>query len=242
VTIDAGASELHDVATRDGQPAGPTLLAQAFPSLGIGLLVGLLVGLSVSPVVAGVLTSLGGLLGALLGLQSEGEGVFARLRVNGVRIGTFGFACVGGVLLGLFIRTHDVFAMDIKRQLATWTDAGYTREEAQQLVLLQKFNLKPEGKEVVQGATPTAQATVLFNALKDVNLCEQISGAQYDNNPDEVLKAYKRLDKGDAKDRMSPIYARLGRLADAIAREPVDRQRQLLAGMEEVLCGIQALD
>jgi hypothetical protein len=240
VSVDT-APELPELGTRDA--AAPNLLAQAFPSLGIGLLVGMLVGLSVSPVVAGVLTSLGGLLGALLGLQADGdgEGAFARLRVNGVRIGAFGFACVGGVMLGLYIRTHDVFAMDVKRQLAVWTDAGFSREEAQQLVLLQKFNLKPEGKDVVQG-TATAQSTVLFNALKNVNLCEQIAGAQYDGNPEEVIKAYKRLDKGDASDRMTPVYVKLGSLADAIGREPVERQRELLAGMEGVLCGIQDVD
>jgi hypothetical protein len=118
----------------DAAPSRDSVLAQAFPGLGIGLLVGLLVGLSVSPVVSGVLTTLGGLLGAMLGLQSDGaDGAasgIARFRINGLRIGMFGFACVAGVLAGLAIRVHDAFAIPLEQQVARWVAAGYSQEEA----------------------------------------------------------------------------------------------------------------
>jgi hypothetical protein len=229
----------------DVAPARVGLLAQAFPSLGIGLLVGMLVGLSVSPVVAGVLTTLGGLLAAMLGLQADGSdggnAGLMRLRVNGVRIGSFGFACVAGVLVGLFIRNQDVFAMPIKQQIAVWRDAGYSEQEAQQFVAFQKFGFKPEGREIVQSDLQKAQSSALYNALSEVDLCEKISMGQYNNDTAEVVKAYRRLDVGDAEDRRTPLYAQLGRLGERLERLPPGEQREILASMEAILCEIQRL-
>ena len=231
----------------DSAPGPGRVIAQAFPSVGIGLLVGLLVGMSVSPVVAGVLTSLGGLLAGLLGLQPSGEpdseaGAWSRLRVSGVRIGAFGFACVAGVLLGLYIRTNDVFAVPVERQIATWTDAGYSKEDAKQFVAYQKLGLKPEGREVAQTDLSKAQASVLYSAFGDVDVCGKISGEQFGNEPAQVIAAYGRLSIGAASDPHTPLYQKLTQLAGTVGSLPADMQRPMLHRIEEVLCEIQKQD
>ena len=233
--------------TSPDPPGSSHMLMQAFPSIGIGLLVGMLVALSLSPVVAGLLSTLGGLLAGILGLQQDGadasDGLHARLRVNGLRIGAFGFACVAGVLAGMFIRTHDLFAVPVKEQIAVWEDAGFTNEQAKQFVMYQKFGFRPEGiTEAVETDRQKAQMSVLYGSLGEVNLCAKVATEQFDNDPVRVLAAYRRLNLDDEQDERTPLYRRFGDMATAVERAPVEQQREILSALQRVVCEIQRLE
>jgi hypothetical protein len=123
-----------------------------FAGLGIGLLVGVILGLSLSAVVGTVIGALTALLAAFLGLSDKplaksGEGAEAptSLRRRDARIGAFGIACTLGVLLGLFLRTHDLLALPMKDRVQRWIDAGYEPRQARQLVTFEETGLVPEG-------------------------------------------------------------------------------------------------
>jgi hypothetical protein len=222
------------------------LLGEAFPSLGIGLFVGVLVALSLTPVVAGLLTTLGGLLAAMLGLQqepgSEGGTSLSRLRMNGARIGAFGFAAVLGLALGLYARNHDVFTAPVKDQIASWQEAGYSPEEARQFVALQRFGLTPEGREIVQGDLQKTQMSALFGALSDVDLCDRLSTGRFNDDPERIASAYRRLDAGDATDRRTPLYRAIGELAGRVERLPAAEQAGVFRDVESIVCAIQQLE
>ena len=224
----------------------PTLLSDAFPSLGIGLLVGVLVGLSLTPVVAGILTTLGGLLAAMLGLQQEPGGesstALSRLRMKGVRIGAFGLATVLGVAAGLYARNHDLFTPPVKDQIVRWQEAGYSRDEAKQFVALQRFGLTPEGREIVQSDLQKTQMSALFGALSDVDLCDKLSARRFDNDPQLIAAAYRRLNAGDATDKRTPLYGVLSELADRVERLPPAERAGIFQEMENLVCTIQRLE
>jgi len=214
--------------------SGIKMFTNVFSAAGIGLLVGIIVGMSVSPVVSIILGGLTSLLAALLGLQDSGsatdalEKSFLRLQINSIRIGSFGFACVFGIFLGLFIRTHEVFSMPVEKQISNWTRAGYSDVEARQLVVYQKLGIKPENRDVMTAETQKGQSSSLFSSLSEIDLCSQIAMSRFDNDIEKTLKAYRRQDN-----------AKLTALADQIEGLPKDFQPQILRAVEEVLCELQ---
>jgi|GEM_PF-6306509 len=241
---------MSDSETIDGKPI-PHFMVQAFPGLGIGLLVGLLVGLSISPVVSGLLTTLGGLLAAMLGIQPSGEGGLLGFRVSGARIGAFGFACVLGVLGGMTLRVREVLAVPIQKQVEGWVAAGYAEKEARQFVAFQKTGMQSSesgtGKlEAVSGDMQKSGMSVLFNALSDVDLCEKVKLGQFGDDPKEsssqMLRVYRRLNLDDGKDKRTPLYRRMGKLADHLETLPVESRYEALKSVEDMVCAIQAIE
>lgn len=212
------------------------VFTQVFSGLGIGLLVGIIVGLSVSPVVSIILGSLAALLAAFMGLQDGGAAepanpnFLSRLNMSGLRMGSFGFACVAGILFGLFIRSHDLLSIPVERQVEKWTKAGYKVEEARQFVAFQKLGVKPAAKEIIAGNIQKAGSSNLYAGLSQIDLCYEISLARYGDDASEVLKAYRRQEN-----------EKLTRLADQIERLPGDEQKHVLKAVEEVLCELQTL-
>jgi uncharacterized protein (DUF1810 family) len=217
-----------------------------FSGLGMGLLVGIIVGLSVSPVVSIILGALTSLLAAFLGLQGEGgateEGIMSKLKLNGVRIGSFGFACVAGILFGLFMRSSNPFADSIDAQVAKWTKAGYSPTEARQYVAWQTLGIQPKETQVQITDVQKAQSGSLFGTLADLDLCNKISSERYGNDPSEILRVYRGLYKPEVEDEKNTLFQKLGSLADAIERLPADGQIKTLKAVEEVLCELQRLE
>ncbi|MFZ0391504.1 MAG: hypothetical protein WAN36_13680, partial [Calditrichia bacterium] len=163
---------------------------QIFSGAGMGLLVGIIVGLSVSEVVSIILGALAALLAAFLGLQDqqcakkqEGEpaAAFNRTRMVGLRAGSFGIACAVAILLGVFLRTHNVLSSNIslKEQVALWQQAGYDKKDALQYVAYQRLKILPESMEVKSGseAVPESRASlgVLFSGEGTQNFCNDLS-------------------------------------------------------------------
>jgi len=203
---------------------------------GLGLLLGVIMGLSVSPVVATVLGALATLLGSLLGLQG-GEPptaetpevalkALSRRNVSGLRLGSFGFACVAGIFLGLFIRSNEVLSVDTKKLVTSFEDAGYDKKSALDLAAFQKLGLVPAGRQVQYTETQKALQGNLYEGLAKIDFCGDVSMKKFGNDVNEVLKAYRRQDNEQLK-----------RLADELAAlQSSEERKNLVVALENVLC------
>ncbi len=129
--IHPGKSEFLSIttSTRDN-------LIALFSGSGIGLLVGVLMGIAVSPTVGIVIGALASSLALMLGLNDQH---FSHAKA--FRIGSFGFVCVAGAFLGIFIRTHHLLAPSLQTQLNDYAKAGYTKEEALDFIKFTKFGI-----------------------------------------------------------------------------------------------------
>ena len=153
------------------------VFAQIFSGAGLGALVGLLVALSTAHVVGSVIAALVAVLAGFFGLS--------KIELDrGWRIGSFGVACVVGIIAGLMIRNGGDLLPTVESQIEEWTAAGYPAEQARELVALQRLGVKPSNVELVQ--QPTVNA--LFNA-NDKALCGRL-----ESTPD--LQARLRILRG----------------------------------------------
>jgi len=183
-------------------------VAQIFSGIGLGALVGLLVALSTEHVVGSVIAALVALLAGFFGLS--------KVEVDkGWRIGSFGFACIVGVVAGLMIRNGGDLLPTVESQVEEWTSAGYSAEQARELVSLQRLGVKPSGVELVQQPTMNS----LFTA-EDKAQCGRL-----ENTPD--LQARLRILRNGG--------GALPALADQAETSP-DPAAAVAAGIK-LLCG-----
>ncbi len=125
------------------EPASPyptplNVVSALINGAGVGLLLGVLLGLAISPVVSGVIGTLSGLLAVLLGIN---EKYISGLK--GVRIGAFGFFCVGGIFLGMHIRINNGLLPSRAKMMEEYTKIGFTQQEARNFIAYREFNLIP---------------------------------------------------------------------------------------------------
>jgi hypothetical protein len=131
--------------SRKEEAPGHGFAIDVFSGLGLGLLLGIVVALSISPVVSTVVGALASLLAVFLGLEAgEGSqgGALSKLRLNGVRIGSFGLATVLGLMLGFYIRANDPFAGSPDAQLERWKN--FPDVLARQMVVYERTGIAPE--------------------------------------------------------------------------------------------------
>ena len=158
------------------------MATQVFSSLGIGLLVGILLGLSSAPVVGLIVGSITALLASLLGFKlperfagaAPGEPLAQEMQQTliGLRAGTFGFACVLGILAGIFMRTHDFLSPPqpgLEARYAELLAVGFAPEEARR-ILIDPGALPDE-------SSPTTRQTVLFSI--DAETCAQLAADRF---------------------------------------------------------------
>ncbi len=124
---------------------------------GIGLLFGVLMGTSVTPTVGTMIGALTTLLAAILGLNDQHFN-----NAKSVRVGSFGFACVVGAYLGLFVRSHNLLSPSLISLKAEYIALGFSENQALNFISQKEFGV----------ATNSANQSAF-----------QISPAQ----PDEVL-------------------------------------------------------
>jgi hypothetical protein len=158
----------------------------------MGLLVGILVGLSISPVVGGVIAALTALVGALLGLTDKlpgQQGAGADLRVW--RIGAFGCACAVAVVLGVGLRAHDWLGKSPRDRVTAWTNAGFTKERALQLVEYSELGIAPGGAIPSKGQVAVGpRSGVLFGAPGAA--CSELASERFANDT-ERLRAFDNI-------------------------------------------------
>ena len=167
-----------------GNEVAPMLMAtQVFSSLGIGLLVGILLGLSSAPVVGLIVGSITALLASVLGFKmptwgSAGNESKERLpetsvqTLIGLRAGTFGFACVLGIFVGIYMRTHDVLSPrppGLAERYEELLAIGFAPEDARALLV--------GAGAASADAIPTTRQTVLFSG--DADACENLAADRF---------------------------------------------------------------
>jgi len=215
---------------------GSGLATQILSGVGLGLLLGMIAGLSVSPVVQVILGALVTVVTGFLGLQAApadgaASGVLGNLKINEVRIGSFAFACVAGILCGLFIRSNAPFT-SITHDVKKWTDAGYSEPEARQNVAFQLLGFKPADKEIVAGDLQKASASGLFAAHGDkFSLCDTLNPKTLNNDPQQslaMLNQYSSVYDG----KLAPLAAEIQKLS------PRD-QEKLLEANWGVICELE---
>ena len=184
------------------------ILSQVFSGIGIGILLGLIMGLSVSPVVKTILGAMSGILAAFLGLQEsffskQGEAdqskVYSRILTSSIRAGSFGFACIIGLLWGMYMRTHDTLTVSVKEQVEKWTDADYEDDLAREIVLFQKLKLFQKSGDLMMdskiaekaGATIDAGSGFLFSKEDMLIYCVSLNlEVKWGNNVENALEGY----------------------------------------------------
>ncbi|MBX7108028.1 MAG: hypothetical protein K1X61_05205 [Chitinophagales bacterium] len=116
----------------------PEVVTAVLNGAGIGLLLGMLLGLAVSPVVSGIIGVLSGMLAVLLGLDDK-----FLSPLKSIRIGTFGFFCVGGIVAGMYIRTNNGLMPSREKMLQEYVKVGFSRQQALDFIAYREFNLVP---------------------------------------------------------------------------------------------------
>lgn len=162
---------------------GSDRMLAIFSGSGIGLLVGLLVALSVSPTVGMVIGGLASSLALILGLNDR---YFTPAKA--IRIGTFGFACIVGVLLGTYIRTHELLSPSLEDEFERYTDAklGFSADEAREILKFTR-ELVPLPGSSNGSASNSGQGkrgSVLFAAEVKAEDCDEL----YDTTHDRGLR------------------------------------------------------
>ena len=189
----------------DGPPRSYSLAF--YSGAGIGLLIGLLMGLALSPTVGVIIGALAASLAVLLGLNDRH---FSNAKA--VRIGSFGFACVLGAILGIFVRVNSFLAPDLTSQFEAYTEIGYSEKDARKFIAYERFSIldkdwkmhvvettasgenSTSGKDF-QGGAPfgatlaQTRATVgLFSAEEvDESQCEMFSKLGMGDSSDYIL-------------------------------------------------------
>jgi hypothetical protein len=166
------------------------MLANIVAGGGVGLLLGYLLGLSVSPVVQGVVVAITGLLGALLTVQ-QGEAAD-----RSWRIGAFGVFCVIGITAGLAVRAGSLMTPSIQGEVARWTEAGYTRQDALAFVAYQRLGVKPQGVTISDAPEARQIASALY-AADTHSVCNTIGLLK---DPAEKVALARRMGFGAAAD------------------------------------------
>lgn len=166
--------------------------ATILSGIGMGLLLGLIMGLSVSEVVKAIMGVLTALLAVFLGFDKQSyagmdESEYSKQKQNALftalRAGWFGLAVVAGILLGMWIRTNEVFTIPVSKSVKQWTDAGYDSAYARKLVAYERFAINPNTGELGQpGEVQRAHQSNLFSVKQANELCGSTDPDQWENS------------------------------------------------------------
>ncbi|WP_298774552.1 hypothetical protein [uncultured Shewanella sp.] len=130
----------------------PLLLA-CYAGAGVGLLLGVIMGSSVTPTVATLLSVLTSLLGAMLGLN---DGHFSAAKA--MRLGSFGFACVLGAYLGIYVRSHNTLSPSLFELKSRYLAVGFNEQQAINLVHIKAFGTPLNTEHAVASVNQTVAA------------------------------------------------------------------------------------
>lgn len=193
-------------------------IAELCAGAGVGIVVGIIMGLSASPVVGTVLGSISAGLLALLGFKT---GTFNAL--SSFRVAAFGLACVSGIFAGIAVRTHSWLSPDLQKEVSRWTAAGFTSQQAQQLVLFERTGVLQKDWISTEKSVGSTSLSVLF-ATKSADDCGYFTSARY---PEIGAQLDAFAQKGGEFAKMARIVRQL----------PEAAQRQVLDTSLELRCG-----
>lgn len=163
----------------------PNLLLAFYGGSGIGLLFGIIMGTSTTPTVATILGALTAVLAGVLGLNDK---YFNNAKA--VRIGSFGFACVIGAYMGLFVRSHNLLSPSPEALKKQYVQLGFSEERALELVLYKEFGF------TIEEEAPSQTVTTVENseqANSDTNDNQKVPLTIASNFSDQVAKQHSSL-------------------------------------------------
>jgi hypothetical protein len=176
-------------------------------------------------VVSVILGSIAAGLVTLLGFVSKEESVEAQGSV--VRLGSFGVACAIAVVLGIFVRTHNIASPSISQQVEEIRKAGYSAEEARRWVAYRNLGANLDaassGEKPREAASiPPAASSVLFSGT-DRGECSHFDTTQYKSTAEHINAL--RLAGG-----------RYAEYADKITSMDANQQKTVLEGLRLLFC------
>lgn len=171
---------------------------------GIGLLIGVLMGTTVTPTVSVIIGALASGLAVLLGLNDQ---YFNNAKA--IRIGSFGFACVFGAYLGIYVRSHNLLSPDpppeptLADQKAEYLALGFSEREALDFIAFSEFGLRNPAWSVVGEARrgeasasldAKRESSLLFGAEVDLDKCAELEGTRADFGLADVVNNFDIAD------------------------------------------------
>ncbi|MGZ5253445.1 MAG: hypothetical protein ACXWV4_03720 [Flavitalea sp.] len=196
---------------------------EVFSGIGLGLLVGLIIGLSIAEVSGIILGALTSLLAVFFGLKPE-DGTHSN---KSLTIGSFSFACVIAICIGLFMRANNVLTPSIANDVKEYQLANFDTAEIKQIILLKKLGIVPQGYTFSKEAIQSSSNTVLMAGdEQQVFLCGTINNS---SSLDQVQNAF--IQSGSE-------YAQLQSILEKSTDDPV-KLRTALIQIKELLCGLQ---
>ncbi|AFU70577.1 hypothetical protein P700755_004021 [Psychroflexus torquis ATCC 700755] len=172
------------------------LVSNIYSGIGIGLLLGFIMGNSVSGTVQTVIVVITGMLGALLGLENK----IGKTEINesnntavNIKLGSFGFGVVLGILFGITVRTHNLFAPTITERMKNWTEAGFDSISARKYVLYEKFQINPKTGDITLESDQhqKGNSSILFKAEDLSNIGTELDTTYFEG---EIQNAIDRLE------------------------------------------------
>ena len=197
---------------------------------------GVIMGLSVTPTVTIVLGALTAILAAILGLND-----LSFSNAKAVRIGSFGFACVLGILAGMYIRTHGTLSPSSEVLMAEYQRLGYSDEQAREFIAIKAglvtqarvINANPTAVENSDDSnTPQPTPVNTMIVAQPVNSASSVLFGSDNNNADcealpentalvsldiPALKHYFELVEG----RFKPLYVKVNKSIEGIEQKKV---------------------
>lgn len=175
---------------------GINLKLAFYGGAGIGLLFGIIMGTTTTPTVTAMLGALTAVLAALLGLNDTHFN-----NAKAVRIGSFGFACVLGAYMGMFVRSHNLLAPSPQAVKAELLQLGFSEQRALQLVLAREYGIgSSEDAADNTGSTISTEAlaqigkrhsSMLFSANTEISGCDELRGTDNKLPLDEVINNFE---------------------------------------------------
>jgi hypothetical protein len=167
--------------------------AQLLAGTALGLLLGLLVGLSSSPVVATAVGALTGGMLVFLGFTSNSQAdsnTKSPFEAAGWRLTGFGLACTVALVVGLLIRTHDLLAQPIKKQVSELTDAGFTSDEAHAWVAYKNIGVlmrEPSNLPMDKDKRAAGTASSYLFASPGTDSCDLFNPDKYSSQAEHLI-------------------------------------------------------
>jgi hypothetical protein len=161
---------------------------EAFAGIGLGMLLGVIIGLSISQVTGIILGALTSLLAAFFGLRDKKSDDQSKPII----ICYFGASCFIFIMLGIYIRTHQLLSPSLASQTEKLKEVGFNQNEIKQILLAKEFGLMVSDWKFSAEAKDKSDKTILMTGEDGLELC---SGINHESSLNEIIQTFDRSGK-----------------------------------------------